>query len=64
MKQFIEERAKTVRAIADYADPFTKLRLLALAQRYENQTWKPAKPPRDIQVGSMLPVMGIPSAER
>jgi hypothetical protein len=64
MKEFIEERARELRSIAACADPFTKRRLLALAQRYENQTWKPAKPPRDIQVGSTLPLVGIPSTER
>jgi len=64
MKEFVEERARVLRSIADRADPFTKRRLLALAQRYENETWRPAKPSRDIQVGSTLPVMGIPTAER
>ena len=64
MKEFIEERARTVRAIADHADPFTRRRLLALALRYENQTWTSSKPVRDIQVGTTLPVIGIPPSGR
>ena len=34
--QFLRERAQTLRAIADTADPFTKARLLDLAKPYEN----------------------------
>ena len=37
MKDFIEERAKLVRSLADNADPFIKCRLLALAERYEER---------------------------
>lgn len=34
-KEFNEARAKLIRDIAETADPFTKKRLLALADRYE-----------------------------
>ena len=37
MKEFIEERARLVRLLADKADPFTKVRLLKLAERYDDQ---------------------------
>jgi len=35
--EFLRERARTVRSIADNADPFTKKRLLNLAERYEDR---------------------------
>jgi hypothetical protein len=37
MKEFIEERARLVRLLADKADPFTKVRLLKLAEKYDEQ---------------------------
>jgi hypothetical protein len=33
--EFFKQRAKRVRDIASLADPFTKKRLLALAERYD-----------------------------
>ena len=39
MEEFIEERAKLVRSLADRADPFIKVRLLKLAERYEHELW-------------------------
>jgi hypothetical protein len=37
MNAFIEERVRLVRLLADKADPFTKVRLLKLAERYDEQ---------------------------
>ena len=37
MKEFIEGRARLVRMLAHKADPFTKDRLLKLAERYDEQ---------------------------
>jgi hypothetical protein len=34
-EEFLQERARAVRSIAANADPFTKKRLLDLADRYE-----------------------------
>ena len=39
MEEFIEERAKLVRSLADKADPFIKVRLIMLAERYEHELW-------------------------
>jgi hypothetical protein len=39
MEEFIEERAKLVRSLADRADPFIKVRLIKLAERYEHELW-------------------------
>ena len=37
MNEFIEARARLVRLLAGKADPFTKVRLVKLAERYEEQ---------------------------
>ena len=41
--EFLKDRAKTVRSIADNADPFTKERLLKLAERYEGRLGRPSR---------------------
>jgi len=60
MSEFAEERAKVIRSMAS-TDPFTKLRLLALAQRYESQLGKPSRAVREIQTPATLPVARISS---
>jgi hypothetical protein len=42
---FLRERARAVRAIAEKADPFTKKRLLKLAERYEGGAGRPSRTP-------------------
>jgi hypothetical protein len=49
---YFKEHAARVRNIASLADPFTKKRLLALAEKYE-----PAKPSR----ATPLPIVAITS---
>jgi hypothetical protein len=44
-EDFFKERAKTVREIADRADPSTKKRLLELANRYEGKPRPPTPLP-------------------
>jgi hypothetical protein len=39
MEEFIEERVKLIRSLADKADPFIKPRLIRLAERYEHELW-------------------------
>jgi hypothetical protein len=46
MKVFIEERARLVRLPADKADPFTKVRLVKLAEKYDEQLGLGSKPAR------------------
>ncbi|MCA6099187.1 hypothetical protein [Bradyrhizobium australafricanum] len=41
--EFCKERARTVRALAEQADPFIKLRLLQLATHYERRVDRPEK---------------------
>ena len=47
--EFRKQRARTVRAMAEKADPFTKRRLLDLAARYE-QPSRPVTPLPKIEV--------------
>jgi hypothetical protein len=53
INEFIEERARLVRLLADKADPFTKVRLVKLAERYEEQLRLGSKTarPRKIPIG-------------
>ena len=64
MNEFIEERARLVRLLADKADPFTKVRLLKLAERYDEQLGLGSKPAshREIPIG--LPKINIGASER
>ena len=39
MEEFIQERVKLIRSLADKADPFIKPRLIRLAERYEHELW-------------------------
>ena len=43
--EFFKDRAKIVRAIAETADRFTRIRLLELADRYERKPRKPTPLP-------------------
>jgi hypothetical protein len=42
-EEFLRERARAVRSLAERADPFTKKRLLALADSYEKQVSPPSR---------------------
>ena len=46
MKDFIEERVRLIRMLADKADPFTKVRLVKLAEKYDEQLGLGSKPAR------------------
>jgi len=56
MNEFIEERARLVRLLADKADPFTKVRLLKLAERYDDQLGLRSKTVRQSKIPIGLPV--------
>jgi hypothetical protein len=53
MEEFIEERAKLVRSLAEKADPFIKNRLIKLAERYERELR------RSLKVSAPKPSVGI-----
>jgi hypothetical protein len=50
--------------MASTADPFTKLRLMALAEKYERQLGKPSLAVREIHTPARLPPVGLSSSER
>ena len=52
--EFLQERARVVRSLADKADSSTKKRLLDLAERYEDRLGRPS---RAIARPINLPVM-------
>jgi len=65
-EQFFHDRARTVRELAERADPHTKRRLLDLASRYEKKprppTPLPAKPkPLSNAVGLVEEILSIPN---
>lgn len=66
MKQFIEERVRLIRLMADKADPFTKVRLLKLAERYDERLGLRSKlmHQRNELVGLPPINIGISSRER
>jgi hypothetical protein len=46
--EYLRERALVVRTIADKADPFTKKRLLALADKYDARSGTPSRAVRQL----------------
>jgi hypothetical protein len=46
--EYLRERALVVRTIADKADPFTKKRLLALADKYDARSGAPSRAVRQL----------------
>jgi hypothetical protein len=52
---FCRERARTVRALAEDADPFIKRRLLQLAHNYERRITQPANIKGDKTAGASQP---------
>src|SRR5438270_12079689 len=65
-EQFFHDRAKTVRELAERADPHTRRRLLDLASRYEKKPRPPVplplKPkPLSNAVGLVEEILSIPS---
>ena len=67
-EQFFHDRAKTVRDLAERADPHTKRRLLDLASRYDKKPRPPtplpvkAKPLSNA-VGLVEEILSIPSGD-
>jgi hypothetical protein len=52
--QYFREQAQRVRDIAEKADPFTKKRLLALAEYYEARALESPRPLRPIKAPTSL----------
>jgi hypothetical protein len=64
MDKFIEERAKLIRWLAERADPFTKIRLLSLAEKYEDRLGLRPRAFRQRNVPIGLPSINLGSNER
>jgi hypothetical protein len=64
MKAFIEECARLVRLLGDKADPFTKVRLVKLAEKYDEQLGLGPKPARQRKIPIGLPQISISASER
>ena len=48
--EYFKQQAERVRAIADKADPFTKKRLLDLAERYDATPGRPSRATRQLKL--------------
>jgi hypothetical protein len=64
MNEFIEERATLVRMLADKADPFTKVRLVKLAEKYDEQLGLGSRPARQRKMPIGLPQIRMSASER
>jgi hypothetical protein len=56
--EYFKQQAARVRALADKADPFTRKRLLDLAERYDAKVGRPSRATRQLR----LPDSGQASA--
>ena len=63
MNEFIEARVRLVRELADKADPFIRVRLLKLAERYDQQLGLRSKTVHRRKIPISLPSISI-SSER
>ena len=52
-EEYFKEQSRRVRTIAENADPFTKKRLLALAESYDARLGRPSRASRQLQLVPM-----------
>jgi hypothetical protein len=64
MNEFTEERARLVRMLADKADPFTKVRLVKLAEKYDERLGLGSRPARQRKMLIGLPQIRMSASER
>lgn len=60
-EEYYKEQSRRVRSIAENADPFTKKRLLALAESYDIRLGRPSRATRQLQ---LVPLDGVQHAAR
>lgn len=48
-EQFLRDRVQVIRDLADKADPFTRKRLLELAERYDGRISRPSQATKTLQ---------------
>jgi hypothetical protein len=51
--EYFKQQAARVRALADNADPFTRKRLLDLAERYDAKLGRPSRATRQLKLPDM-----------
>jgi hypothetical protein len=61
MDKFIAERVNLVRLLADRADPFTRIRLLKLAEIYDEKLRPPSEPVQQRKERIRFPMISIGS---
>ena len=57
MNEFFEERIRLARQLIDRADPFTKVRLQKLAERYEDKLGTASRATRKIKLALEFPIV-------
>jgi hypothetical protein len=62
--EYLKEAALRVRALAENADPFTKKRLLDLAERYDARLGKPSRATRALGSPAVQPQRGPDQRDR
>jgi hypothetical protein len=60
-EDYFKEQSRRVRTIAENADPFTKKRLLALAESYDSRLGRPSRATRQLQ---LLPINSEKQTDR
>ena len=62
--EYFKQQADRVRAMADKADPFTKKRLLELADRYDAKLGKPSRATRQLRLPDIADHTGANTSAR
>jgi hypothetical protein len=62
--EYFKQQADRVRAMADKADPFTKKRLLELADRYDAKLGKPSRATRQLRLPDIADHVGANTSAR
>jgi hypothetical protein len=60
-EEYFKEQSRRVRTIAENADPFTRKRLLALAESYDSWLGRPSRATRQLQ---LLPINNEKQTDR
>ncbi len=62
--EYFKQQADRIRAMADKADPFTKKRLLDLAERYDAKLGRPSRATRQLRLPDVADHTGANTSTR
>jgi hypothetical protein len=62
--EYFKQQADRIRAMADKADPFTKKRLLDLAERYDAKLGRPSRATRQLRLPDVADHSGTDTPTR